>query len=133
MAHGYTWLKLHLQWAGVVPKGAHRRKCERRRRPLPGMMLHQDGSRHEWLEGQALDLTPLRGAPVEMWTTLPRCPQAHKEKRTRRSGHLMCYQNRTTSFAIGIKYMKSRCRVGGAHSPERLLASGRKQEIPQDD
>jgi transposase len=55
---GYTWLKLHLQWAGVVPKaprkGAHRRKRERR--PLPGMMLHQDGSRHQWLEGQALDL-----------------------------------------------------------------------------
>jgi transposase len=56
---GYTWLKLHLQWAGVVAKaprkGAHRRKRERR--PLPGMMLHQDGSRHEWLEGQApLDL-----------------------------------------------------------------------------
>ena len=35
-------------------KGAHRRKRERR--PLPGMM-HQDGSRHVWLEGQpALDL-----------------------------------------------------------------------------
>ena len=56
---GYTWLKLHLQWAGVVAKaprkGAHRRKRERR--PLPGMMLHQDGSRHAWLEGQpALDL-----------------------------------------------------------------------------
>jgi transposase len=56
---GYTWLKLHLQWKGVVPKaprkGAHRRKRERR--PLRGMMLHQDGSRHAWLEGQpALDL-----------------------------------------------------------------------------
>jgi transposase len=56
---GYTWLKLHLQWAGVVPKaprkGAHRRKRERG--PLPGMLLHQDGSRHAWLEGQAaLDL-----------------------------------------------------------------------------
>ena len=56
---GYTWTKLHLQWKGVVPKaprkGAHRRKRERR--PLPGMMLHQsDGSRHAWLEGQALDL-----------------------------------------------------------------------------
>jgi hypothetical protein len=36
-------------------KGAHRRKRERR--PLPGMMLHQDGSRHVWLEGQpGLDL-----------------------------------------------------------------------------
>ena len=35
---GYTWLKLHLQWKGVVPKaprkGAHRRKRERR--PVPG-------------------------------------------------------------------------------------------------
>ncbi len=56
---GYTWLKLHLQWKGVVAKtprkGAHRRKRERR--PLPGMMLHQDGSRHAWLEGNApLDL-----------------------------------------------------------------------------
>jgi transposase len=56
---GYTWTKLHLQWKGLLPKatrkGAHRRKRERR--PLPGMMLHQDGSRHEWLEGQPpLDL-----------------------------------------------------------------------------
>jgi hypothetical protein len=61
--HGFgSWL--HLAQAasavgGVVPKaprkGAHRRKRERR--PLPGMMLHQDGSRHAWLEGQpALDL-----------------------------------------------------------------------------
>jgi len=56
---GYTWTKLHLQWAGLAPKaprkGAHRRKRERR--PLPGMLLHQDGSRHAWLEGEApLDL-----------------------------------------------------------------------------
>ena len=51
---GYTWTKLHLQWAGVVAKaprkGAHRRRRERR--PLPGMMLHQDGSRHSRLEGR---------------------------------------------------------------------------------
>ncbi len=56
---GYTWTKLHLQLKGLLPKaprkGAHRRKRERR--PLPGMMLHQDGSRREWLAGQpALDL-----------------------------------------------------------------------------
>src|ERR1700691_5084039 len=56
---GYTWTKLHLQWAGgggrAPRRGAHRRRRERR--PLPGMMLHQDGSRHAWLEGQeALDL-----------------------------------------------------------------------------
>jgi hypothetical protein len=52
---GYTWLKLHLQCAGLAPKGAHRRKRERR--PLPGMTLHQDGSRHACLEDQPpLDL-----------------------------------------------------------------------------
>ena len=55
----YTWTKTQLQTAGLVPKaprrGAHRRK--RPRRPLVGMLLHQDGSTHEWLEGRApLDL-----------------------------------------------------------------------------
>ena len=48
---GYTWTKLVLQKAGLVrraPKrSAHRKK--RLRRPLPGMMLFQDGSRHQWL------------------------------------------------------------------------------------
>jgi transposase len=54
----YTWTKKVLQRAGVVKKaprrGAHRRK--RARRPLPGMMLHQDGSRHEWVPGRLWDL-----------------------------------------------------------------------------
>ena len=36
-------------------RGVHRRKRERR--PLPGMLLFQDGSKHAWLErGPALDL-----------------------------------------------------------------------------
>ena len=56
---GYTWTKAFLHSRGLLERakrrGAHRRK--RPRRPLPGMMLHQDGSRHEWLSGQpALDL-----------------------------------------------------------------------------
>lgn len=50
---GYTWTKTFLQAEGlmlVAPRrGAHRRK--RPRRPLPGMMLHQDGSRHIWVAG----------------------------------------------------------------------------------
>ena len=52
-AWGYTWTKIFLQTRGLLVKakrrGAHRRKRERR--PVPGMMLHQDGSRHEWLAG----------------------------------------------------------------------------------
>ena len=56
---GYTWVKAQLHTAGLVERaarrGAHRRKRERK--PCAGMMLHQDGSRHAWLEGQAaLDL-----------------------------------------------------------------------------
>lgn len=54
----YTWIKQRLQAAGLVAKGkakgAHRRKRERM--ALPGMMIHQDGSRHEWVPGQAWDL-----------------------------------------------------------------------------
>ena len=50
---GYTWTKRQLQAAGLVDRartrGAHRRK--RPRKPCVGMMLHQDGSRFEWLEG----------------------------------------------------------------------------------
>jgi transposase len=56
---GYTWTKVFLQSKGLLVRakncGAHPRK--RPRRPIPGMMLHQDGSRHEWLAGlDAMDL-----------------------------------------------------------------------------
>jgi len=60
--HGFTrsynWLRLTLQAHGrVTPaprRGAHRRK--RPRRPMVGMMLHQDGSSHAWVAGQIWDL-----------------------------------------------------------------------------
>ncbi len=54
----YTWTKNRLQRAGQVApaprRGAHRKK--RPRKPLPGMMLHQDGSTHEWVPGCQWDL-----------------------------------------------------------------------------
>ena len=62
-AHGfrwsYSWTRSYLQDRGHLARaprrGAHRRK--RPRRPLVGMMLHQDGSSHAWLSGRApLDL-----------------------------------------------------------------------------
>jgi transposase len=47
----YTWVQQALQGAGLVAKrhrrGPHRRR--RPRRPLPGMLLHIDGSKHQWL------------------------------------------------------------------------------------
>ena len=52
---GYTVTKLHLQRAGLVQRAktrsAHRKK--RPRRPMVGMMLHQDASTHAWLPGDA--------------------------------------------------------------------------------
>lgn len=52
---GYTVTKLHLHRSGLVKpavkRSAHRKK--RPRRPMVGMMLHQDASRHAWLPGDA--------------------------------------------------------------------------------
>ena len=53
IALSYTWVKTALQNAGLVrrytKRGPHRKK--RPRRPLTGMMLHVDGSRHRWIPG----------------------------------------------------------------------------------
>jgi transposase len=50
----YTWVKQALQGAGLVRRGrrrgAHRRRRERR--PLPGMLLHLDGSHHQWFRDE---------------------------------------------------------------------------------
>lgn len=58
VGRSYSWTKNTLQAAGVVRRakrrGQHRRK--RVRRPMTGMMLHQDGSRHEWVPGREWDL-----------------------------------------------------------------------------
>lgn len=52
---GYTVTKVHLHRAGLVrpavKRSAHRKK--RPRRPMVGMMLHQDASRHAWLPEDA--------------------------------------------------------------------------------
>jgi transposase len=54
----YTWVKDQLQGHGVVQKvkkrGVHRRKRERY--PMKGMLLHQDGSDHEWIDNCRWDL-----------------------------------------------------------------------------
>lgn len=54
----YSWVKNQLQSSGLAKKtkkrGAHRRKRERA--PMAGMLIHQDGSRHEWVPGEYWDL-----------------------------------------------------------------------------
>jgi len=69
---GYTVTKLALHTAGLVRKApkrsAHRKK--RPRRPMRGMLLHQDGSRHVWIEGlPAMDLiVTLDDATAEIYS-----------------------------------------------------------------
>jgi transposase len=50
----YTWVKLALQGAGLVTRGRKRgvHRKRRPRRPLPGMLLHIDGSRHRWFQDE---------------------------------------------------------------------------------
>lgn len=58
IALSYSWVKAALQTAGLVARarkrGPHRRRRERR--PLPGMLVHIDASRHAWLPGGQQDL-----------------------------------------------------------------------------
>ena len=54
----YTWVKSRLQDVGLVKKakgkGKHRKR--RARSPMEGMMIHQDGSTHQWIAGKYWDL-----------------------------------------------------------------------------
>ncbi len=57
IALSYSWVKQALQGAGLVKKrgrrGPHRRRRERK--PLPGMLLHIDGSKHRWFQDDRYD------------------------------------------------------------------------------
>src|SRR5215211_7446748 len=68
-SRGYTWTKSVLQLRGLVSKGpkrsVHRKK--RARRPLPGMLVVQDGSRHAGLP---------QGPPVQLGVTLDEATRA---------------------------------------------------------
>src|SRR5499427_5771481 len=50
----YTWVKQALQGAGFVARGRKRgvHRKRRPRRPLPGMLLHIDGSEHRWFQDE---------------------------------------------------------------------------------
>jgi transposase len=57
-SRSYSWVKNQLQGSGLVVrgkgKGKHRKRRERS--AMPGMMIHQDGSTHQWVPGVYWDL-----------------------------------------------------------------------------
>lgn len=57
-ARSYSWVKTVLQGQDLVkrhkPRGKHRIKRERK--PMKGMMIHQDASTHRWIDGEVWDL-----------------------------------------------------------------------------
>jgi len=57
-ARSYTWVKQRLQTKGLVKAGKRRgiHRQRRERKPLPGMMIHQDASTHEWVPEVKWDL-----------------------------------------------------------------------------
>lgn len=54
IALSYSWVKQALQGAGLVKRGRKRgpHRKQRERRPLPGMLLHIDGSEHRWFQDE---------------------------------------------------------------------------------
>jgi len=125
----YTWVKQALQGAGLVARGrkrgAHRKRRERR--PLPGMLLHIDGSRHQWFQDERwYDLIViLDDATSEIYYA-----QLVKEESTatvmaglrevieRKGVFCALYSDRGSHFWLTPK-------VGGKVDPHRLTQVGR--------
>ena len=115
----YTRVKSRLQEEELVPKakarGGHRKR--RGRSPWPGLKIHQDGSRHEWVAGQPWDLT--------MWIASRCLHCARQEGRVSRirrgapqerrgAGHASCPGSPPDSVAVNSKPDGLPCRVSPA-------------------
>jgi transposase len=125
----YSWVKQALQGAGMVKRGRKRgvHRKRRERRPLPGMMLHIDGSHHRWFQDERwYDLIVI----LDDATSAIYYAQLVKEESTatvmaglrevvERQG-LFCalYSDRGSHFWLT-------CKAGGKVDPHRLTQVGR--------
>jgi hypothetical protein len=125
----YTWVKSALQGAGLVARqrqrGAHRKR--RPRRPLPGMLLHIDGSRHPWFQDERwYDLIViLDDATSEIYYAQLREEESTltvmaglKEVIERRGVFCALYSDRGSHFWLTPK-------AGGKIDPHRVTQVGR--------
>lgn len=100
-------------------RGVHRKRRERT--PWPGMMLHQDGSQHQWVEGQywVLLVTMVVPEPAEGMmppTSTIRCFSA--TKKAHRAAFVVCGQplSATACFA---RYIRIEVAMTGTHQSGR--------------
>ena len=125
----YTWVKQALQGAGLVKRGGKRgpHRKQRERRPLPGMLLHIDGSEHEWFQDKRwYDLIVLMDDAnseiyyaqlVEEESTLT-VMAALREVIEQKGLFCALYSDRGTHFWLTPK-------AGGKVDPHRLTQVGR--------
>src|SRR5436305_6587164 len=125
----YTWVKMALQGAGLVAadkkRGVHRKRRERR--PLPGMLLHIDGSQHRWFQDERwYDLIVILDDAnneiyyaqlVEEESTLT-VMAGLKEVIERKGAFCALYSDRGSHFWLTPK-------AGGKIDPHRLTQVGR--------
>jgi hypothetical protein len=125
----YTWVKAALQGAGLIARarqrGVHRKRRERR--PLPGMLLHIDGSHHQWFQDERwYDLIVILDDAtseiyyaqlVEEESTLT-VMAALKEVIERKGAFCALYSDRGSHFWLTPK-------AGGKIDPHRLTQVGR--------
>jgi hypothetical protein len=125
----YTWVKAALQGAGLVARGRKRgvHRKRRARRPLPGMLLHIDGSRHRWFQDERWHdlIVILDDATSEIYyaqlveeeSTLT-VLAALREVVERQGVFCALYSDRGSHFWLTPK-------VGGKVDPHRLTQVGR--------
>ena len=125
----YTWVKAALQGAGLVARGRKRgvHRKRRERRPLPGMLLHIDGSRHRWFQDERwYDLIVLLDdASSEIYyaqlveeESTATVMAAVREVVERRGLFCALYSDRASHFWLTPK-------AGGKVDPHRLTQLGR--------
>src|SRR5260370_31612883 len=125
----YTWVKMALQGAGLVAadkkRGVHRQRRERR--PLPGMLIHIEGSEHRWFQDERwYDLIVILDDAnneiyyaqlVEEESTLT-VMAGLKEVIEQKGGFCALYRDRGSHFWLTPK-------AGGKGDPHRLTQVGR--------